>query len=77
MEIILKRSQANAKKPKHLKKNVIILHSPRTVKIEPATSKRIGTEIIVSLQKIQKDLSHPYSEGTKLANLTVTSNDCG
>ena len=54
MEIILKRSQANVKKPKHLKKNVFILYSPRTVKIEPATSKRIDTEIIVSLPKNSK-----------------------
>ena len=54
MEIILKRSQAYVKKPKHLKKNVFILYSPRTVKIEPATSKRIDTEIIVSLPKNSK-----------------------
>ena len=57
MEIILKRSLANVKKPKHLKKkkkNVFILYSPRTVKIEPATSKRIDTEIIVSLPKNSK-----------------------
>ena len=54
MEIILKWSLANVKKPKHLKKNVFILYSPRTVKIEPATSKRIDTEIIVSLPKNSK-----------------------
>ena len=40
MEIILKRSQANVKKPKHLKKNVFILYSPRTVKIEPENRHR-------------------------------------
>ena len=77
MEIILKQSQASIKKPKHLKENDFILYSPRTVKIEPATSKRIDTEIIVSLPKNSIGLSHPYSEGTKLTNLTMSSNHCG
>ena len=54
MKIILKRSQANVKKPKHLKKNIFILYSPRTPKIEPATCKSIDTEIIVSLPKNSK-----------------------
>ena len=51
MEIIFKRSQAKIKKPKHLKKNVFVVYSPRTVKIEPATSTKIDTEIIVLLPK--------------------------
>ena len=54
MEIILKRSQANVKKPRHFQRNVFILYSPRTVKIEPATWKRIDTEIIVFLPKNSK-----------------------
>ena len=54
MEIILKRSQAIVKKPRHLQKNVFILYSPRTVKIEPGTWKRIDTEIIVFLPKNSK-----------------------
>ena len=54
MEIILKRSQANVKKPRHLQKNFFILYSPRTVKIEPGTWKRIDTEIIVFLPKNSK-----------------------
>ena len=54
MKIILKRSQANVKKPKHLKKNIFILYSPRTLKIEPATCKSIDTEIIVSLPENSK-----------------------
>ena len=51
MENIFKRSQAKIKKPKHLKKNVFVVYSPRTVKIEPATSTKIDTEIIVLLPK--------------------------
>ena len=54
MEIILKRSQANVKKPRHLQKNVFILYSPRTVKIEPATWKRIDTKVIILLPKNSK-----------------------
>ena len=58
MEIILKRSQANIKKPKHLKKNIFILYSPRTLEIELATWKGIDTEIIVSLPKNSKGFCH-------------------
>ena len=52
MEIILERSQANVKKPRHLQGH--LLYSPRTVKIEPGTWKRIDTEIIVFLPKNSK-----------------------
>ena len=54
MEVILKRSQANLKEPRHLQKNVFILYSLRTVKFEPATSRSIGTEVIVILPKSSK-----------------------
>ena len=54
MEIILKRFQANVKKPKHLKKNIFILYSPGTLKSEPATCRSIDIEIIVSLPKNSK-----------------------
>ena len=49
MEITLKRSQANVKKPKHLQKNVFILYSPRSVKIEPSSFQKTDTEIIFLL----------------------------
>ena len=78
MEIILKRSLANVKKSKHLKKkNVFILYSPRTVKIEPATSKRIDTEIIVSLPKNSKGFVTSIFRGDEVTNLTVSNKDCG
>ena len=54
MEIFFKRSQEKIKKPKHLKNNVFVIYSPRAVKIEPATSTKIDTEIIVSLPKKSK-----------------------
>ena len=50
MEIILKRSLANVKKPNHLKKKVFVF-STRQGLARPATSKRIDTEITVSLPK--------------------------
>ena len=67
MEFILKRSQANVKKPKHLKKFFFILYSPRTVKIESATSKRIDTEIIVSLPKNSKGFITSIFRGDEIS----------
>ena len=37
-----------------MKNNVFVIYSPRAVKIEPATSTKIDTEIIVSLPKKSK-----------------------
>ena len=54
MEIIFRQSQAKIKKPKHLKKNVFIVYSPRAVKIEPVISTKKETEIIVLLPKNSK-----------------------
>ena len=67
MEIILKRAQANVKKPRHLQKNVFILYSPRTVKIEPATCKRIDTEIIVFLPKNSKGFVTSVFRGDEIS----------
>ena len=54
MEIIFRQSQAKIKKPKHWRKNVFIIYSPRVVKIEPATGTKIDTDIIVLLPKNSK-----------------------
>ena len=67
MEFILKRSQANVKKPKHLKNFFFIFYSPRTVKIESATSKRIDTEIIVSLPKNSKGFITSIFRGDEIS----------
>ena len=48
MEIIFKRAYSRAKKL-HIDKNVFALYAPRGVNIEPATSYKIDTEIIVLL----------------------------
>ena len=49
MEIIFKRTHAKIKKPRYPGRNVFLLHSPRTVNIEPAATVRIDTEIIILL----------------------------
>ena len=54
IEIIFRRSQLKTEKTKHVKKKIFILYSPRAVKIEPATSTKIDTEIMISLPKNSK-----------------------
>ena len=54
MEIIFRQSQAKIKKPKHLTKNAFIIYSPRAIKIEPAISTKIDTEMVVLLPKNSK-----------------------
>ena len=70
MEIILKRFQANVKKPKHLKKNIFILYTPRTVKIELATCNSIDTEIIVSLPKDSKGFVTSIFRGDEIIDFS-------
>ena len=52
--IIFEKSSSNVKKLTHLKKNIFIIYCPRTVKIEPATSTKINTEIVVFLPQKAK-----------------------
>ena len=49
MEIIFKRTHNRVKKPSHIDRNVIELYPLRGVNIEPATSYKIDTELIVLL----------------------------
>ena len=48
-KIIFARENFGQKNPKHLQKNVFIIYSPRALKIEPATSMKIDTELAVFL----------------------------
>ena len=52
--IIFEKSNSNVKKPMHLKKNIFIICFPKAVKIEPATSEKIDTEIVVFLPQKAK-----------------------
>ena len=54
MEIIFKKSSWRDKKPRHLKRNIFIIYSPRTVKIEPVTSIKIDTELVLLLPQNSK-----------------------
>ena len=54
MGIIFEREQGSIKKPKHLKKTVFTIYSPKTVTIEPETSTKVDTEIMLILPKGSK-----------------------
>ena len=56
MEIILfEKSSSSFKKLKHLeKKNIFIIYSLRAVKIEPATSMEIDTEMAIFTSKFKR-----------------------
>ena len=49
MKVILKSDKFNLKKPQHLKKNVYVLYSLKTVIVETANSRIINTNIISKL----------------------------
>ena len=51
MEIFFKKSSGRIKELKHIKRNVFIIYSPRTVKIEPALSIKIDTELVLLLPR--------------------------
>ena len=56
MEIILKKSSWGVKDPKHLKKDIFIIYSPTTVKIDLATNIKIDTELVLLLPRNLKGL---------------------
>ena len=47
--ILFKKDTASTKNPKNIKRNVFIIYSPRHIKVEPASFRRIDTEILVFL----------------------------
>ena len=50
-KIILKRDNADVKKPLHLKSNVFLLYAPRKIKTEPMDFQRINSGILVFIPK--------------------------
>ena len=54
MEIIFQKTGPSIKSPEHLKRNVFIIYSPRTVRTEPATCSRIDTELVLFSPKNSK-----------------------
>ena len=57
MGIIFRRENAKVKKPEHIKKNIFIIFSPRTVTVETATCSKIDTNITLILPKKGKAFS--------------------
>ena len=54
MEIIFKKSNTTIKHSKHLERDISIIYSPRTVKIEPATCIKVDTELVILLLRNSK-----------------------
>ena len=54
MEIIFKKSNATIKHSKHLERDISIIYSRRTVKIEPATCIKVDTELVILLLRNSK-----------------------
>ena len=65
-KIIFEKDSASVKNPKHLKRNVFIIFLPRTVKIEPATCRKIDSEVVAFLsQKSKGFLTSIFTERMK------------
>ena len=63
-KIIFEKDSASIKNPKHLKRNVFIIFSPRTVMIEPVTCRKIDSEVVAFLpQKSKGFLTSVCREG--------------
>ena len=75
MEIIFRRSQATTKKPKHLKKNVFIVYSPRAPKIEPATCTKIDTDIVTETVSLPRNAKGFITSTLREDEINEFSND--
>ena len=51
IRIIFEKDNKSVKYPKHLHRNGFLVYSPRKINIEPATNKKIDTEIFVIFTK--------------------------
>ena len=77
MEIIFKKSSWRDKKPRHLKRNIFIIYSPRTVKIEPVTSIKIDTELVLLLPQNSKGFIISIFPGDEINEFCSENNVCG
>ena len=73
-KIIFEKDSASIKNPKHLKRNVFIIFSPRTVMIEPVTCRKIDSEVVAFLPQKSKGFLTSTFRGdflvVELENLT-------
>ena len=68
-KIIFSRENSTQKNPKHLQKNVFVTYSPKTVKIEPASSIKIETELTVFLPQNSKEFLTAIIRGNEINEL--------
>ena len=66
MEIIFRKSSRTVKNPKHLKRNIFIIYSPKVVKIEPATGVKVDTELITLSPKNSKGFVSSIFRGDEI-----------
>ena len=68
-KIILEKDSASIKNPEHLKRNVFIIFSPRTVKVEPATCRKIDSEVVSFLPQKSKGFFTSIFRGDEINEL--------
>ena len=65
-KIMFEKINRTIKNPKHLQKNIFLLYSPRKFTIEPASNKKVDTEMTAFLLRNSKGYITSNSELTKL-----------
>ena len=66
---LYERDSFEQKNSKYLQKNVFVIYSPRVIKIEPATSIKTDTEIVVFLPQKSKGFITSALIGNKINEL--------
>lgn len=78
MEIIFKRTHNIVKKPYHINRNVLVLYAPRGVNIEPATSCKTDTVVIVLLPNNSHGFAASKFRGDEINKFNAKKNNvCG
>ena len=68
-KVIFEKDSASIKNPEHLKRNVLITFSPRTVKVEPATCRKIDSEVVAFLPQKSKGFFTSIFRGDEINEL--------
>ena len=68
-KVIFEKDGASLKNPKHLKRNVFIIFSPRTVKVEPTTCRKINSEVVAFLPQKSKGFLTSTFRGDEINEL--------
>ena len=68
-KIIFEKDSASVKNPKHLKRNAFVIFSPRTLKVEPATCRKIDSEVVAFLPQKSKGFLTSTLRGDEINEL--------